>query len=439
MDFKDKKVTVMGLGLLGGLLNDIIFLADHGVELIVTDIKSEKELRSSVEKLKHYKNITFVLGEHRREDFKERDFILQPGNVPLNSLYLEEARNNDIPIFVSESLFAKYAKGIEIVGITGTRGKSTVTQMIYETLKSDQSRSGRVFLAGNVRNTSTLALLDDVREGDMVVMELDSWALHGMGDVKISPHIAVFTTFMQDHMNYYKGDMRAYLDDKANIFKYQTPADVLVIGNQADRIIEENYASEMLAQKYVASDLDIPHDWQLKILGIHNRYNAGLAKVACEHMGVNGEVIKKMLTEFKGMQFRLEYLRDVQGVSFYNDSNGTSPDAVSAAIHSFENRNVILIAGGTDKNLDVAELAGDIQGVVKGLVLLSGSGTDRLKEFLEPASYIEAETLEECIAQARVLASEGDVVVFSPGFSSFEKFKNEYDRGEQFTTLVENI
>lgn len=430
--FKDKKITVMGLGLLGRGVGDVAFLAELGADLVVTDLKTEDELEESIVKLSGYANITYRLGGHDLDDFKNKDLILRSANIPLDSEYLKEAERHGIPVTQSTALFAKFTEA-KLIGVTGTRGKSTVTQMVYEIFKKTGERT---FLGGNVRGVSTLALLPELQKEDYCVLELDSWQLQSFGTEKISPHVAVFTTFMQDHMNYYKGDMLQYLDDKANIFKYQTPGDVLVIGNQADRIIEEKYNNDILAHKYVASGFDIPHDWQLKMPGDHNRYNAGIAKVICEQMGVNDEIIKKVITEFKGMPFRLEFVGEVDGVSIYNDSNGTSPDATIAAINSFGDKNIVLIAGGTDKKLDVEKLTEEIQGKVKGLVLLSGSGTDRLKEFLLPGSYTEFDELGECLTQARELADDADVVVFSPGFSSFEKFKNEYDRGEQFTELV---
>ena len=135
--FKGKKITVMGLGLLGGAVNDIIFLAKNRADLTVTDLKNAKELKSSIKKLKKYLKIKFVLGKHRMEDFKKADLILQPGNVSIDSPYLAEAGKNKIPIYVSESLFAKYASEVMMIGVTGTRGKSMVTALIYEILSKN--------------------------------------------------------------------------------------------------------------------------------------------------------------------------------------------------------------------------------------------------------------------------------------------------------------
>ena len=218
--FKNKKITVMGLGLLGRGIGVVKFLAEQGVKLTVTDLKNKKELKLALDKLKKFKNIKYVLGEHKLDDFKNRDLIIRAANVPLDSVYIKEAQKNNIPIEMDASLFARLSLAT-IIGITGTRGKSTVTKIIYNSLKKHSLKNRNVFLGGNIKGIATLPLLKKAKKGDFVILELDSWQLQGFGDLEISPHISVFTNFMSDHLNYYKGDMQHYFDDKANIFKYQ--------------------------------------------------------------------------------------------------------------------------------------------------------------------------------------------------------------------------
>src|SRR3989344_6487576 len=167
--FRGKKITVLGLGLLGRGIGDIEFLAKQGASLIVTDQKSEKELKLSLAKLRRFKNIRYVLGKHQLEDFRDRDLILKAAGVPLDSLYVAEAKKQGIPVDISTALFALLTKAM-VVGITGTRGKSTVTHLIYHTLKGALRRGsghpkGRVFLGGNVKGVSTLALLPKTKKG----------------------------------------------------------------------------------------------------------------------------------------------------------------------------------------------------------------------------------------------------------------------------------
>ena len=226
--FKNKRITLLGLGLLGRGVGDAEFLAKCGAQVIVTDKKTETELAASVAKLKKYPNVTFRLGGHRKEDFEDCDMVLKAAGVPLDSPEIAAARAAGVPVTMSTALFAKYAiaAGAKIVGVTGTRGKTTVAHMIHHSLISAFAKASadrRAFLGGNVRGISTLSMLPDVRKGDVAVLELDSWQLQGFGDLKISPNISVFTNLMPDHQNYYK-DMDEYFTDKANIFRHQIKA-----------------------------------------------------------------------------------------------------------------------------------------------------------------------------------------------------------------------
>jgi UDP-N-acetylmuramoylalanine--D-glutamate ligase len=230
-----KRITVMGLGLLGRGVGDAAFLAQCGARVLVTDKKTEEQLAESVAQLKKYPNITFHLGGHDEKDFTDTDMVLKAAGVPLDSPYIAAARAEGVPIFMSTALAAKYAReqGAIIIGITGTRGKSTVTQMIFEVLRKYNDnvlQAPRVFLGGNVRGVSTLALLPEIKQDDTLVLELDSWQLQGFGDLHISPDVAVFPNFMTDHQNYYK-TMEEYFLDKANIFRHQKEGDALIVCN----------------------------------------------------------------------------------------------------------------------------------------------------------------------------------------------------------------
>ncbi len=432
-----KKITVMGLGLLGRGVGDATFLAGQGAELIVTDLKSEEELRESLELLKGFSNITYVLGEHRLEDFRGRDFILKAAGVPLDSAYVAEAEKEGTPIKMSASWFMELS-GLPIVGVTGTRGKSTTTHMLHSIMKA---AGMPVLLGGNVRGVSTLALLDVATPEHYGLFELDSWQCQGFGDEKKSPHIAVFTTFMADHMNYYKDDMELYLRDKANIFLYQTDADTLVLGSQCVDTVEESYASSIQGKKIVADETTLPEDWRLRIPGIHNRYDAGLALAVARTLSIPDELTRGALESFVGVPGRLEFIRTVNGVDFYNDSNATTPDATLAALYALHNNDgptrSIIIMGGADKGLDMNALLSVLPALAKYVVLLAGTGTDRIKSDIPNTSIYGS--ISDAVEAAQKLAEAGDVILLSPAFASFGMFKNEYDRGDQFTAIVQQL
>ena len=428
-----KKITVMGLGLLGRGVGDARYLAEQGAELIITDLKTKEELSSSLQQLSGFPNITYVLGEHRLEDFQNRDFILKAAGVPLDSPYIQEAEKHHISIKMSASWFMELS-GIPVIGVTGTRGKSTTTHMIHSILMAARVP---VLLGGNVRGVSTLALLDEATPQHHALFELDSWQCQGFGNEKMSPQIAVFTTFMPDHMNYYKDDMEVYLRDKANIFLYQKPDDTLVLGSQCAEVVQDSYSERMVGKTVVASEHDVPDDWQLKIPGQHNRYDAGLALATARVLGIPDTVSRSALETFAGVPGRLELVRTVNGVDFYNDTTATTPDATLAALRALPAGRTILLMGGADKGLNMTELIREIPTLTKQVLLLQGTGTSRIRTELPSAPVYE--TMQAALTAAVETAEDADPVLLSHAFASFGMFKNEYDRGDQFTAIVEAL
>jgi len=441
--FKGKKITVLGLGLLGRGVGDVEFLAQKDAELIVTDLKTEKDLAASLERLKQLPGIRFVLGEHRLEDFSDRDFILKAAGVPLDSPYIEEAKKHSIPVEMSTALAADLS-GARIIGITGTRGKSTVTHMIYEALKKESERgafSGNVFLGGNVRGVSTLALLDTIRPEDTLVLELDSWQLQGFHTRKLSPHISVFTTFMPDHMNYYKNDMRAYFFDKSAIFAFQKKRDTLVLSSVVKKYIDEyGYAKPPGVMRVVS---DLSHVPELLIPGEHNRLNAALALEAICATGADEETAREHIARFGGVPGRLERIAEKNGKMFFNDTTATTPQAATAAIRALSTYGITLIAGGSDKGLDFKVFIELLTGPsVTHLILLPGTGTDRILEEGGEAiknKAVHTASMEEAVRKADELTKAGGAVLLSPGCASFGLFENEFDRGDQFVGHVAKL
>ncbi|MDP3726469.1 MAG: UDP-N-acetylmuramoyl-L-alanine--D-glutamate ligase [bacterium] len=441
--FKGKKITLLGLGLLGRGVGDAAFLAQQGAELIVTDLKTKKELAQSLSKLKKYKNIIYVLGRHQKEDFKNRDMIIKSAGVTLDSPYIAEARKNKIPVTMSTALFVKLLpKGVTVIGVTGTRGKSTVAHLIYQMLLK---AGKRVFLGGNVRGISTLALLPKIKRGDFVVLELDSWQLQGFGDEKISPHISVFTNFMMDHLNYYKGSVKKYFSDKSHIFAHQKKGDYLVAPKDITRYIERKYIRTKIKSKIITPK-PIPKIWNLRVIGTHNRENASCVVAVGNILNIKPEDIKKILTLFKGVPGRLQFLHSVRDVKIYNDTTATTPDATVAALKALAStkKNIILIMGGADKKLDMSRLVKEIPKYCKVVVLLPGTGTSKLiSNFQFPISkqflIFNATNLKKAIKKGMSVAEKGDVLLFSPAFASFGLFKNEFDRGEQFIKIIRSL
>ncbi len=433
---------MLGLGLLGRGVNVAKFLSELGAELTITDLKTAEVLAPSIKQLAKFKNIRYVLGGHKLEDFKKCDIVIKSAGVPLDSLYIKEAKKNKIPVEMDASLFAKFTPAT-IVGVTGTRGKSTVTHLIEHILNIAYPK--HVFVGGNVRGMATLPLLKKAKVGDIVVLELDSWQLQGFGDAKISPHVSVFTNFLNDHMNYYKGNMTKYFNDKANIFKYQKEGEVLVAGEQAVKEINARFKGLVKGDAFIARKSIVPKSWKIKILGEHNSGNIACAVMACRELDVSEDVIKKGVESFVGVPGRLEFLREVGGVKYVNDTTATTPDGNRAAILALSEKgkkNIVLIAGGNDKELDFTDMVKLVHKTVKGLVLIKGTASDKILALL-PQKYrddfLVAESMKEAFAQAKGFAKKGDTILLSPGATSFGIFKNEFDRGDQFVKLVKKL
>lgn len=445
--FKGKKITVMGLGLLGRGLGYTKFLAECGADLIVTDLKTSTALRSSLKELRSYKNITYRLGEHKLEDFRGRDIIMKMAGVPKNSIYLKEAQKDGARIEMDVSLFAKCAPEVMLVGITGTKGKSMTTTLIYEILKENakfirpstslRTKIPSVFLGGNVRGVATLPLLKKVKPGDILVCELDSWQLQGFGDAKISPHISVFTSFMPDHMNYYQDSMKDYFADKAFVFSNQKAGDFLITDTKVKSLMKVMPKSRIIlaSKKTVA-------DFEFIVPGEHQRQNLAYAVAVAEILGIPKNAIRKTVKKFKGVEGRLQFLRNYKGVKIYNDNNATMPEATIAGIEALkkEGNGIVLICGGADKKVDLASFVKVLNNNCKAVSLIPGTGTDVLiKNYKLRITNKVGKDFREVIKTALNFAKKGDIILFSPAFASFGMFTNEYERNDLFIKIIKGL
>lgn len=425
--FKDKTVTLMGLGLLGRGSGDAAFLAQHCKKVYVTDTKTAEELRPSVDALANYKNIEFFLGGHDEKIFAQTDFVIKGAGVRLDNPYIAIAQKNNVPVYMSTALFARFA-GIPIIGITGTRGKTTVTSMIGAIL---MHAGKKVLMGGNLRGISTLSLLPTAPQYDVAVLELDSWQMQGFDALKISPHIGVFTSFYPDHMNYYDGDMKLYLRDKASIYRHQKIDDFFVTTEEVAKILHEPHFSRRMLAKA------LPTNFGLKVPGAHNLANAGLAKEAAISCGIEEKVIDEALRAFDAVEGRLQFIGKWQDRSIYNDNNATTQEATLAALSAFPAASVVLLCGGADKGLPIDDLVAYIAQNKIRTVLFKGTGSDRVIAQL-PGLPV-ASTMAEAFKKAIDLSKPQDNIVLSPGFASFGIFKNEYDRNDQFMDEVRKL
>ncbi|HAT74323.1 MAG: UDP-N-acetylmuramoylalanine-D-glutamate ligase [Candidatus Moranbacteria bacterium GW2011_GWF2_36_839] len=460
-DLKNKKITVMGLGLHGGGVGTVRFLSEAGAKITVTDLKSKEELASSLEKLKDLKNISYVFQQHRPEDFVSADMIIKTPPVPWDNKQIKLALENKIPVEVDSSLFFKLCKN-QIVGVTGTKGKTTTASLIYEILRV----AGKNPIKVGIGQTSVLDKLKELKDDTIVIFELSSWRLSALRRAKISPKISVFTNIYPDHLNYYKS-MEDYIADKKNIFLFQNKEDTCVINGDnedmknfeveikshlikfsKDKILEGDgvyIENESIFFNNGIDEKKIIDLEEIKLIGKHNRANIMAAIAVAVSMGIKIEIIKKAIIEFSGVAHRLEFVREIGGVKYINDTAATTPEAGISALNSFLEP-IILICGGSNKNLNMAEFAKTICKKVKGVVFLKGQSTDEIitemkktDNCLDLENLKVAESMEKAVELAMALAEKGDIILLSPGSASFGLFTNEFDRGDKFREVVRMI
>jgi UDP-N-acetylmuramoylalanine--D-glutamate ligase len=461
-DLKGKKITIMGLGTLGGGIGTVRFLHAAGAKLTVTDLKSKEELKTSLEKISNLKNIEYVLGKHRPEDFMETDMVIKNPAAPWDNKYIKLALEKKIPVEVDSSLFFKLCKN-PIIGITGTKGKTTTASLLYNIFKE----AGKNPIKIGVDQISVIDKLSELKKDNVVIFELSSWRLSALGKYKLSPQTAVFVNIYQDHLNYYK-TMEKYILDKEYIFLNQKPNDICIINADSEvlaKIIPEiksgviRFSHKKINRGrgvYIHDESIFVNDGidekkvvdisKIKLKGEHNQDNIMAAVGAAYFQGIGVESIRRAILKFgKAPSQRLEFVREVGGVKYYNDTAATTPQSAIAGIRSFEEP-VILICGGSDKNLDMAELAQVIYSRVKGVIFLKGEGTQKLiSEIRKVASVKEGKdfvvvgSMKKALEMAKTVAEKGDVVLLSPGTASFGLFKNEFDRGDKFVAEVKNL
>lgn len=427
MNFKDKKVAIIGLGLEGKA--SVEYLTKHGAKVTVLDQKDD---------------------ENYLQNLDQYDLIVRSPGVHINKI------KTKTPITSQTKLFFDLCP-CTIIGVTGTKGKGTTASLIYEMLKKEGKDA---YLGGNI-GKPPFEFLDKLTPQSIVVLELSSFQLQ---DMTKSPHIAVMLMTTSEHLDWHK-DTKEYVDAKRNILKHQTSSDFAIV----NRDYPASHESDILTEGkvyYVSRErngyegcfvedsvlwivkngekMKVISSSQVKIPGKHNLENACAASMAANLSGVSFENIAKVLKEFKGLEHRLELVRVHNGASYYDDSFSTTPETAIAAIEAFKNPE-ILILGGSSKNSDFTEL-GRVISSHDNIKAIIGIGKEwpRIKKSIKgqvaSSKYIEGlKDMRSIVQKAAELASKGDVVLLSPACASFDMFKNYKDRGEQFKREIEKL
>ncbi len=459
-DLKDAHILLIGLGLLGGGVATANWLMRQGVRLTIFDAKNADQLYQSLQYLEGEPLLR--LGENPGiEDVISCDAIVLNPGVSIYHHIVQEALKLSKPILNEATLFYHFWHKPKIA-VTGTRGKTTTTAWTTYLL----SRHVRAIATGNSPTHPLLKILDEQFNYDVAVTELSSFLLELFDETVPTTDIAILTNIYQDHLDRYQS-FDDYAFTKTKIFRYQRPDQHVILNfdNQyTSRILQDPPASKIWlcslsplpADKdgifYHQGQLHFQHDSAVSIVGDvadflkewgeHNVRNLMASAMAAYLHGVSWVEIRSSLSSMPQVYFRQETIYQDNNIRIINDTTATSPEGGIAALERFSGPDCILITGGTDKELDYTMWAEVVQKrtLAENIIMLSGSATRKMRnalgEFAE--SIIEYETLAECVASAMDKAATHThaTIVFSPAAKSFEKFKNEFDRGEQFTALV---
>jgi UDP-N-acetylmuramoylalanine--D-glutamate ligase len=447
MELRKKRVLVVGLARTGVATS--LFCAGHDAIVTATETRAESELGDAPAKLR-LAGVTLELGGHTEKTFLAQDLIIPSPGVPADDPFLLLARSKRITVWSEIELAYRFLEG-KLIGITGSNGKTTTTTLVHHILKAGAMRA---YLAGNV-GTPLISEVEKMDAGSVAVAELSSFQLELID--KFRPNIGALLNLTPDHLDRHK-TMEAYAAAKARIFENQTELDAAILN--ADDAASVKYAPKkpqvfwFSRKKQLAhgaclrgEEIVIVHDAkeepvmkaaEIPLAGSHNLENVLAAVIIARLAGVDSATIAKAVKSFAGVEHRLEFVADIRGVRYYNDSKATNVDATLKALDAFPGR-ILVILGGKDKGSDYTVLQKPLRERAI-LALLIGAAADKIEKQIAGSVAIErAGTLERAVEAATLAARSGDVVLLAPACASFDQFENYEQRGRVFKRLVRSF
>lgn len=417
----NKKIGILGLGIENLAL--VKYLLKHKVKCEITVCDARMEIKNELP-------VLWQLGKSFNQGLTKFNILFRAPGWPIDCPGISEALKAGVELSSPMKLFFDLSPSKNIIGVTGTKGKGTTASLIYEILKQ---AGKKVWLGGNI-GVAPFAFIDKIKKDDWVVLELSSFQLE---DMTASPQIAVITNLYPEHLapadpnnpNYHK-TLEGYYSAKLNIIKYQKPGDTAVL-NVKTKDLEPTKGQVVYFKKS-----ELPS----RLMGEHNQENVAAAIEVAKIIGVKDEIVKKAVANFQGLPHRIDLVRELKNIKYYDDSYATTPEATITALKSF-NQPVIILLGGADKAADFKELAREVKKRCKFVVLLNGQATPRVKEELEKSGFSEdkmklVNNLEEALAAARQQASSGEIILLSTACASFGMFNNYKERGDLFKKEV---
>ncbi len=434
-NLNNKKIALLGLGVENYAMLKFLFSKVKGAQFTVCDKRSKEGLGDKYKELK--KKINWVLGPAFNKKLYQHDILFRSPGWPLDCPGIQEALKKKKTIVYSPiRLFFDLCPTRNIIGVTGTKGKGTTASLVYEIIRQ---AGKRVWLGGNI-GIAPFEFIRKIKENDWVVLELSSFQLE---DLETSPRIAVITNFYREHLapadpnnpNFHRSLLK-YRNAKLNILKWQKAGDLAVLNRRFGSALgrKKNKGHTLYFTKS-ALPSGLP--------GEHNRENIAAAETVARLMNIKPATTAKAVANFKGLEHRLEPVKEVRGVMYYNDSFATTPESAIIGIKAFKPP-IVLLAGGADKGASFKGLAEEIKKRVKFVVLFKGAATPRLEKELRRAGYPKAQMktvgdISKAVALARKKIGKEGTVLMSPACASFGMFKNYKERGLLFKREVKKL
>jgi UDP-N-acetylmuramoylalanine-D-glutamate ligase len=433
--FKGKRVAVVGLGPYGEMVEDVKYLIKAGALVAVYDLRSEARLKSHLIFLRSIGLANYVCGSIPVDDLFDMDMVILSHEYPRDSSFLKEVVARKIPVEYPETVFFKQAPPVSVIGVIGMCGKSTVVSMLTPMLEHACEEFGdqKLYCIDPESGEGTMAHLRKIKSGDLVLMRVTEPMAIELHAMRMSPHVAIFTTLPS------KG---TYSDAAFELLQYQTYNN-FIVGN--DTVIDLIHALKIQPKaKMLRTKANIvPEPWEFLGRGSHDRDNASLALQAARLFKVEDDVAMRAFQSWKPLKGRMELVKKVKNVEFYNDTASVVSCSTEVAVKSLSNdKNLVLVLGGAQTGCDYTELFNALPEYTRAVVLVPGSGTMREREYLrglKDVNIISAPSIEEAARLAMETAKKGDRVLFSPGFEAYGFDGSRRERGERFVKAVRSL
>lgn len=451
MNLKNKKVLLVGLAKTG--VSTIKHLNRLGAKVVVNDIKDKDKLKDILDELSDLNNVEYILGYHP-ENVDDVDITVVSPGVPLDLPFILKLKSKNIEIIGEVELAYRLSQNPIFIGITGTNGKTTTTSLVGEIFKK---ASKDTYIVGNIGNP-VIDTVGIANENSVLVTELSSFQLESID--KFKPHVSAILNFTEDHLNRHH-TMKAYIEAKARIFENQDSKDFCILNYDDEDVrslsdsvkAKKIFFSRKKSLEYgiyldekkniiinIGEKITLLSKDELSLPGDHNLENCMAAAAIAYVSNIDIDVIRKVLKTFAGVEHRQEFVRNLNGIMFVNDSKATNPDSSIKAVQSY-NRPIVLIAGGMDKQSSFDEFLDIAKENVYALVLL-GETAQKIKECAQNKGFDNitiVKDMKEAVNASYQIAKDGDVVLLSPACASWDMYKSFEVRGIDFKDNVNNL